>query len=162
MNYVHYVGRIVLILFCKFLSEFSFDYYSNYVKFITQSTKHKGSWYSVQVVRVRSSESDAVLPFQYAYIIDIYIYRDHKILVTNIINIIRFDPHIRAIEVAVTEDVMLCHIIDLHCHGVLHLKHQGLHTYLIEKDNRVTPTFFVSSVSLNNNKLFIICNYACV
>ena len=32
---------------------------------------------------------------------------------------------------------------NLYCHGVLHLKQQGLDTYLIEKDNRVKPTKFI-------------------
>ena len=48
----------------------------------------------------------------------------------------------RAIEVEIIEDVLLFLSDDLYCHGVLHVKQQRLDMYLIEKDNRVKPTFF--------------------
>lgn len=34
------------------------------------------------------------------------------------------------------------HTDQLYCHGVLHLKHQGSHAYLIEKENWVNPAIY--------------------
>ena len=73
---------------------------------------------------------------------DFYIYKDHKIFTAQKLNVIGSNTHIRGIQVKFIEDVLLFHSDDLYCHGVLHLKQQGLDMYLIEKDNRVKPTFF--------------------
>ena len=85
------------------------------------------------VLRVKSS------PFLYAKIADMYIYKDHKIFITYKVNVQYFNQHMRAIEVEITEEIC-CLFDDLYCHGVLHLKQ--LDMYLIEKDNRVNPSFF--------------------
>ena len=95
------------------------------------------------VVRVAvQSDQSETFPFQYAKIKDFYIYKDHKIFTAQKLNVIGSNTHIRGIQVELIEDVLLFRSNDLYCHGVLHLKQQGLDTYLIEKDNRVKPTFF--------------------
>ena len=92
-------------------------------------------------VTVQSDQSET-FPFQYAKIKDFYIYKDHKIFIAQRLNVIGSNTHIRSIQVELIEDVLLFCSDDLYCHGVLHLKQQGLDTYLVEKDNRVKPTFF--------------------
>ena len=90
------------------------------------------------VIRIKSSQSK----FEYAKIEDIYVYRDHKIMVTNLVQVISVNSHLRAFKINVTEKVVLYHTDQLYCHGVLHLKHQGPHAYLIEKDNWVNPAIY--------------------
>ena len=93
------------------------------------------------VVRVQSYQSET-FPFQYAKIKEFYVYKDHKIIFAHKLNIITSNQHMRAIEVEITEEAMLFLSDDLYCHGVLHLKQHRLNMYLVEKDNRVKPTFF--------------------
>ena len=69
----------------------------------------------------------------------IYIYNDNKFM---IIKLIAIHSHIQAFKVTVTDQSTLFHTDDLYCHGVLHLKQQGPHLYLVEKDNWVKPTVY--------------------
>ena len=59
-----------------------------------------------------------------------------------LLNVISSNSHIRGIQVELIEDELLFRSDDLYCHGVLHLKQQGLDAYLIEKVIPVKPTFF--------------------
>jgi len=95
----------------------------------------------ISVIRVKSCQSE-MLPFQYAKIKDIYICKDHKIILSNKLNVVAVNPHIRGIEVEITDEELVCLSDDLHCHRVLHFKQLGNVIYLIEKDNRVKSTFF--------------------
>jgi len=72
----------------------------------------------------------------------IYIYRDHKVLLTSLVEVVNGDSHFRAIEVNITAQLCICLSEDLYCHGVLHLLRCGLHTYLVDKDNRVPSSFY--------------------
>ena len=90
------------------------------------------------VIRIKSSRSK----FDYSRIEDIYVYRDHKIMVTSHIQVVSVNSQLRAFKINITDEVQLHHSDQLYCHGVLHLKQQGLHTYLIEKDNWVSPTIY--------------------
>ena len=73
--------------------------------------------------------------------------------------------YIRGIQVELIEDVLLFRSDDLYCHGVLHLKQQGLGMYLIEKDNRVNQSYIFLLTCTHNciEIIFIIvhvhCNY---
>ena len=78
-------------------------------------------------------------------------YKDHKIFTAQKLNVIGSNTHIRGIQVEIIEDVLLFRSNDLYCHGVLHLKQQGLDTYLIEKDNRVKPTFSIKFIHHTHN-----------
>ena len=94
-------------------------------------------------VTVQSDQDQSeTFPFQYAKIKNFYIYKDYKIFIAQKLNVIGSNAHIRGIQVQLVEGVLLFRSDDLYCHGVLHLKQQGLDMYLIEKDNRVKPTFF--------------------
>ena len=107
--------------------------------------KIHGIYYkSGAVVRVKiiSDDQSDPFPFQYAKIKDFYIYQDHKIFSTQKLHVIDTNAHIKGIQVELLEDVLLFCSDDLFSHGVLHLKQQGLEVYLIEKDNRISPTFF--------------------
>ena len=82
------------------------------------------------VVRVTvQSDQSETLPFQYAKL-RIYIF---IIFIAQKLNVIGSNAHIRGIQVELIKDVLLFRSDDLYCHGVLHLKQQGLDTYLIEK-----------------------------
>ena len=56
---------------------------------------------------MKSTELDS--KFQYAQIKEVYVYKDHKVLLTNEIKVLSICPHIRSIEVIVTEQELLCH-----------------------------------------------------
>ena len=90
------------------------------------------------VVCVKSYQSET-FPFQYAKINAFYVYKDHKIITAQKLNVISRHQHMKAIQVEIIEEVLLFLSDDFYCHGVLHLKQYG---YLIEKDNRVKPAFF--------------------
>ena len=83
------------------------------------------------------------LQFHYAQIKELYVYKDHKIMLTNKIKVVLICPHIRSIKVLVTEQELLCHVDNLYCHGVLHLKYYENDIYLIEKDNWIKPLLYV-------------------
>ena len=93
-------------------------------------------------MRVTLQSAETTFPFQYAKIKNFYIYKDYKIFIAQKLNVIGSNSHIRGIQVELVEDELLFRSDDLYHHGVLHLKPQGLDAYLIEKDNRVKPTFF--------------------
>lgn len=95
----------------------------------------------ISVMHVKSCQSE-MLPFKYAKIKDIYICKDHKIILSNKLNVVTVNPHIRGIEVEITDEELVCLFDDLHYHRVLHFKQLGNVIYLIEKDNRVKSTFF--------------------
>ena len=99
---------------------------------------HGTLYKSGAVIRVKSSQSK----FDYARIKDIYVYHDHKIMVTNHIQVASVNSQLRALKINVTDEVQLYHSDQLYYHGVLHLKQQRLHTYIIEKDNWVSPTIY--------------------
>ncbi len=44
-----------------------------------------------------------------------------KIFLTNVVQILSYEEHFKAVRVIVTEQSLLCHINELYCHGVLHL-----------------------------------------
>ena len=96
------------------------------------------------VVRLKTTESEPNqdFKFQYAQIKEIYVYKDHKIILTNKIRIISICPHIRAFKVAVTEQELLARLDSLYCYGVLHLKQYENDQYLIEKDNWTKPMLY--------------------
>ena len=83
-------------------------------------------------VTVKSDESER-FPFQYAKIKDFYIYKDHKIFTAQKLNVIASNTHIRGIQVELIEDVLLFRSDNLYCHGVLHLKQQGLDNYVPDR-----------------------------
>ena len=93
-------------------------------------------------IKVKSDDRSDLFPFQYATIKNFYIYKDHKIICAQKLHVIDTNVHIRGIQVKLLEDVLLFRSDDLFSHGVLHLKQQGFEVYLIEKDNRINPTFF--------------------
>ena len=106
------------------------------------SVKIHGTQYkSGAVIRTKSSQSD-VSQFEYARIEEIYVYHDHKIMVTSLIQIVSIISHLRAFKINVTDQVVLYHMDQLYCHGVLHLKQRGPNTYLVEKDNWVNPIVY--------------------
>ena len=59
-----------------------------------------------------------------------------------IIQVVSINSQLRAFKINVTDEVELYYSDQLYCHGVLYLKQQGLHTYLIEKDKWVSPTIY--------------------
>ena len=63
-------------------------------------------------------------------------------MVTNHIQVASVNSQLRALKINLTDEVRLYHSDQLYCHGILHLKQQGLYTYLIEKDNWVSPTIY--------------------
>ena len=72
--------------------------------------------------------------FHYAQIKELYVYKDHKIMLTNKIKVVSICPHIRSIKALVTEQELLCHFDNLYCHGVLHLScciHRNLVRYIV-------------------------------
>ena len=54
----------------------------------------------------------------------------------NEVNIVSIDEHLRAMEIKITNQVMLINYRHLYCHGVLHPKPRGTKVYIVEKDNR--------------------------
>ena len=90
---------------------------------------------------MKSYQSET-FPFQYAKINAFYVYKDHKIITAQKLNVISRHQHMKAIQVEIIEEVLLFLSDDFYCHGVLHLKQHGCNMYLIEKDNRVKPAFF--------------------
>ena len=76
---------------------------------------------SVVHLKTTESETNEDFKFQYAQIKEIYVYKDHKIILTKI-RIISICPHIRAFKVVVTEQELLAHLDSLYCYGILHLK----------------------------------------
>ena len=108
-----------------------------------QNRKHGIEYKKGAIVHIKSTNlGDNRLPLQYAEIQGIYIYRDHKVLLTSLVEVVNGDSHFRAIEVNITAQLCICLSEDLYCHGVLHLLRCGLHTYLVEKDNRVPSSFY--------------------
>ena len=101
-------------------------YHCNYIiSYRANSIKIHGIHYkSGAVVRVRvNSDQSGTFHFQYATIKDFYIYKDHT---AQKLHVIDTNVHIRGIKVELLEDVLLFCSDDLFCHGVLHLKWQGL------------------------------------
>ena len=94
------------------------------------------------IVRVVKSTEPNILPFMYAQIQEIYVYQNHKLLLTHVVEVVSHEQHFRAIRVSVTQQQLICNITSLYCHGVLHLKQQGHETYLIERDHRSKHTLF--------------------
>ena len=90
------------------------------------------------IIRVNMTEPlHDDIPFWYVLIKDIYIYKDHKLIIGQIVEYICCCPPIRANKVKVTEQRIVCCVEDLYCNGVLHLMERGSDYYLIEKDNRI-------------------------
>ncbi len=75
-------------------------------------------------------------PFVYCQIQEVYGYNDHKIFLTNVVQILSYEEHFKAVKVVITEQPLLCHVNELYCHGVLHLKPKGNDLYIVERDNR--------------------------
>ena len=80
------------------------------------------------MIRLKATESESTeleleLKFHYVQIKELYVYKDHKIMLTNKIEVVSICPHIRSIKVLVTEQELLCHFDNPYCHGVLHLRH---------------------------------------
>lgn len=75
-----------------------------------------------------SSES-----FIYCYIQNIYVYKDHKIFEVEVMKVLEFKDHIRAIHVAYTGQRLWCLHTDLFCHGVLHLLTKDRKIHIIDK-----------------------------
>ena len=93
------------------------------------------------IVRVKSTQPD-ILPFVYAQIEDVYVYHNHKVLLTHVVEVVSHEQQLRSIKVFVTQRPLLCHSTNLYCRGVLHLKQRGQETYLIERDHWSKHTLF--------------------
>ena len=93
------------------------------------------------VIRVKSQEEGPV-PFDYVTIHRVFVYKDYKIFMGKKVTIIKFDEHLRAIELVLTENSSLSLSTQLYSHGVLHLKQKEQRYYVVEKDNWVKPSLF--------------------
>lgn len=80
-------------------------------------------------------------PFVYAQIKEVFIYKENKVFLTDVMKISSVDEHLRAIEVVKTHETRLCHSIHLYCHGVVHLKCIGNIAYIVERDYRAKHLF---------------------
>ena len=58
------------------------------------------------------------LPFVYAQIKEVFVYKRKKVFLTEVIKISSVDEHLTAVEIVETR---LCHSIQLYCHGVVHI-----------------------------------------
>ena len=94
------------------------------------------------IIRIASSDDSEVLPFTYAQIKRVYVHLDHKIFVTNIVQVCKVVQPLRSLSVVVTEQPLLCLSTHLYCHGVLHLKHHNHSFYLVEKDHWLKHSVF--------------------
>ena len=104
----------------------------NYIKI------HGIKYASSTIVRVKGLSAEENLlggpgDFVYCYVHNIYIYKDHKIFDVEIMNVLSFKGHIRAIHVTYIDQRMWCHHNDLFCHGILHLLTKDENTYIIDK-----------------------------
>ena len=92
-----------------------------YVQYSCSGVKIHGVLYKCgSIIRVISNDNAEDLPFIYAQIKQIYVHLDHKIFVTNIVQVHEFVQSLRAINV-VTEQPLLCLSVCLYYHGVLDL-----------------------------------------
>jgi hypothetical protein len=111
--------------------------FSATVQYSCSGVKIHGVLYKCgSIIRVTSNDNTEDLPFTYVQIKKVYyVHLDHKIFVTNIVQVCEFVQPLRALNIVITEQPLLCLSTRLYCHGVLHLKHHNNSLYLVEKDH---------------------------
>ena len=103
---------------------------------------HGTTYKQGSVIRITSNDEQGDLPFIYAQIVHVYVYQDYKIFITNILSISDFMNNLRAINVDVTSNSLVCLSTQLYSHGVLHIKQHTHSSYIIEKDHWAKHTLF--------------------
>ena len=103
---------------------------------------HGTTYKQGSVIRITSNDEQGDLPFIYAQIVHVYVYQDYKIFITNILSISDFVNNLRAINVDVTSNSLVCLSTQLYSHGVLHIKQHAHSSYIIEKDHWAKHTLF--------------------
>ena len=76
---------------------------------------------------------DEFEPLSYCCIRDLYVYEDEKIFNVEVLKIIHYNEHLRAIELKLTGQTMWHVYADFLCHGTLHLKKKDESIYIIEQ-----------------------------
>ena len=71
-------------------------------------------------------------PFIYLQIKDIYVYKDHKIFVLQVMKVVQFVEHFRAFNIQLTDMTLLCLYDDFFQHGALHPKYKDGNVYIID------------------------------
>ena len=69
----------------------------------------------------------------YCYVHNIYIYKDYKVFEVEVMELLAFKDHIRAIHVSFTGQRLWCLHTDFFCHGVLHLLTKDKNIHIVDK-----------------------------
>ena len=76
------------------------------------------------VIKVKdlSDDDDDENTSQYAQIQDVYVYHDHKVFISTILQVMEFEENCQSFKVAGTEETYVCLYKSLCTHDVLHLR----------------------------------------
>ena len=76
-------------------------------------------------------------PFIYSQIKDIYVYKDYKIFVLQVIKVVQFVEHFRAFNIQLADMTLLCLYDEFSPRGALHPKYKDGNVYIVDFELRL-------------------------